>query len=318
MEIMKFLKLTPKRIAVVLVVALLAAIASVAFQSRRPPTWSGSATVFVSSVFRGSTFEVEPYLQNFITNITLTPVLIQTQQLVDGVTLERLEANLSADRPPNSSSAEVVYSGPTFDEVQQVLRTASQVAMNRIAQEELDTAAKALEKATEDFENAQSDLNDFRSLNGVNNVNVELQQAQTALNEAELAVLEATTDVAERRAEEQVAERRDEVDRLSGLVSDFTRFNLNFETAVTQLQTATADRNRAQTVLTASSSTEVVVLSSIEEVSKVPTLIRSGLAAVVAVFVLGMLTLFVIETRNQNRAQREAEESAGHSRTAAA
>jgi hypothetical protein len=317
MEIMKFLKLTPKRIAVVLVVALLAAIASVAFQSRRPPTWSGSATVFVSSVFRGSTFEVEPYLQNFITNITLTPVLIQTEQL-ERVPFERLEENLSADRPPNSSSAEVTYSGPTLNEVQRVLLTSSQLALGRIAQEELDTAAAALDTATADFENAQSRLNEFRALNGVNDVNVELQQAQNALNDAELAVLEATTDVALRRAEQQVEDRRDEVVRLSALVSDFTRFNLDFQNTVTQLQSATSDRTEAQTRLSASASREVVVLSSITEVSKVPTLIRSGLAAVVAVFVLGMLTLFVLETRNQNRAQREAEEGAGPTRTAAA
>jgi hypothetical protein len=317
MEIMKFLKLTPKRVAVVLVVALLAAIASVAFQSRQNDRYAGRATVFVASVFGGSTFEVEPYIQNFVTNMQLDPILNQTAEST-GVPFRELENGLRAVRPPNSSAVEVTFTGDSAVEARSVVTTASAAALFRITQEEAENAAARLAEANRDFDNAVARLSEFQTVNQVNDVNIQMQQKQEELDDARTEQANAASEVLRRTYDERIEVLQGEITQLGGLVNEFTRLQLNVESARSSLGEANTAQNIAQVRVTAAQSPQTIVPSQETVVSKIPTMVRSGLAAVVAVFVLGMLALFVLETRNQNRAQRELEAEIAEERGTAA
>jgi tetratricopeptide (TPR) repeat protein len=287
MEIVPFLRLTVRRTVAIGVAAALAAAAAIAFAASRPALYSSTTSVFLDRVYNQPRFELEPKVGNFANVVLFTTVQGRVGETV-GMTTWQVSDALRATVPDRGTYVDVTF---TSEDPQQALlgsRTAATEALRELVNLDLANAQARLAQATEAEQSVRSAMNTLTVPLGVTNVpsaisSVEAQIASLRQSRA----LYGTTDTdVLRRLDDELAQTEQRLGSLQQALPEFQRIDERLNSAAAITTATQAEVDLAQVRLTIIDSEQAISLQPAIARSRVPQMLRYGLAAALGVVAL--------------------------------
>lgn len=306
MEIYSFLHLNAKRLTALIVAAALAAMVTGFVVSRQPAKFRAEAIVFTSQVFpSGSTnAQIEPFVADFQTVLGLGEVVDATSE-ASGVSPGRIRSDLKNERIDAGTNLLVTFEWSDAETAETVVRTASERALEEIAQQELTLATDAYDQAVAASNAASAALTAFEAEKGYPNMRQQYDQLTLELLALQTQI-ETAPDAATRAALQRAqAAKNLAVQAIAPLLPQQQALADAVQAARADVQRASEARSEAQARLAAAQSASVIVVGDAMEVGQLAAIARGGLAAAVLVAAAGLL-LFALIDRRRDRAAAAA------------
>ena len=314
MEILSLLRLTIWRIIGLAVIAALAALGTTRIVLNRPAQFETTATVFVGLALPASAnpFEIGPRVAEFQTALDLPTVQSQAKTETG---LDDSYLNVTSTRQGESSAVKVTSQGADPDGTQAAASAVSQWAIEFMVSGGHDRALQTSASAQAERDRAALTVNQLIEENGSLNPIDEFETAQRQLADAEFAVTNPTLAAADRVAYQRIVD--DISGRLSAMAQDaftYRQANAQLEAAEARFAGAAQQEAEARATFVSATSANVIAIGDPTELSRISSLATGVLAAVLAVFALGIAFFLLYDALTgkgvpirlrQTRSQRE-------------
>ncbi len=297
MEIIDYLRIIKKRIALLLIIPVVAAGLAAAYVLRSPQTYSATATVSTGTLVGGTGDYTGPQATNqFVAAFSSTatgPTVINAVSQKAGVGPTILRDGLTVAQSGASSNMTVTYQGTKKDSVQNVLKTEVESTLTAMFEPSFEAAKKQRDVAQEAVNNANAAVAAYAKKVGM----ADPQQAyQSTLNqvsslEQERATLMANGNATAAQALSnplKVANTR--LARFGPILQGYADVTAVRSAAESDYTAAQAEYRQAQSQLESATATNTTYISATVTDSRTSTL----LTLVLPVFAAGFLLAFVI------------------------
>jgi hypothetical protein len=310
MEIFSSLHLTGRRIALLVVGCVVAAVLAVAFVSTKGDVYEEDAVVFLGQ-FLGdataeNTFAVEQQAADFQVALKLPEVLEQTAT-VAGIDPHEVRDGLESERDLVGTSVVVRFQHADPAIARNVVTTAPRIALQTLAQQQLSVAEAKEETEQDAVEGAEDALLEFRAATGTFDLEAEVVTRSAELREIELErarAASAATDVRSGLVTELnrlYEQRSQEFQNLFAQVPQYQALVRDLEDARVRYDEARDARARAEARSAGASASAVIVDDVTSVVPRTSEYVRAALSAIIAVVALGLLGFALAEVLSTRR-----------------
>ncbi len=302
MEIDSFLRLTPRRLVALFVVAALGAAAGMAFALQAPAEYTTSATIRVGDIFApaGNNYEINPYALAMVEILREGPI---QDEVADAAGTDRAAMDtFEASQPEEGGPVLVAVTSADVKDNEAIIEAAATTALTEYTDRLVDRATKRRETTQDGLAEATANLDEWQLINGygyglpeqLNLIQLrELPEARADVQNPEL-----TTAFAEAR----VAELEQAVDEARLLLPELAPLSQEYDRAVARDSEASGDQLVAQDAqnLIAAGVGDYVVEGESDSVARMPDLMRGAIGGAVALAGL-LFAVFVFRAVRRER-----------------
>jgi uncharacterized protein involved in exopolysaccharide biosynthesis len=277
------LHLSPRRIVLVLTVALVAAAAATAVVELGPRMYAAQTTVFVSRVLPASGgVDINTSIADFQTALQLHPVDDEVSKQT-GVSSKAIRAGLSVGRLGSSSAVQVSFRSTAATASSSVVTAVVHQALTTLAQQRVDAGNEAVAAARAAATGTLTSLDALNRTLNTNDVTTEYQRhSQNLINlQNQQAVSPSFALIVPIRNEQAL------VAKLAAAQPRFAELKAASDSAQAALASASQALTDASGRLNAAADPSILTTPVVTVVSRVPELARAdGASALAAVCVL--------------------------------
>lgn len=273
-----------RRWPVVVAAPLVAACLAAGWMLVRPAEYQGTGTLVLHVPDQRGASATLQWVTNFRSALTSRSVAAEVAEEV-GIPASEVRAGLSADQIGQSAIVEVTFKGEPRRLVEPTMREATSAAVALISGADVATARAALRSAEAQYEEIISERREFLETTG----------ALSPQDDYRARIAEL---VAARRAgdDDRVALLEQQVDRLGDLVAQSQRLDDGVAQAASTLNAAERAVILAEAPAAAAAD-EALDVRQVTRTARVGPAARTGLATLVAAFVIGLALALVLEAR---------------------
>jgi hypothetical protein len=293
---LSFPVITRRRVFLLLAAFVVAAVGTVGVIADRPAHYTAIGSVFLSQVYPGNSDSSAAFeVSDFQAAATLPGALDATSKAT-GESPGALKSGLGATQEGQSAVVSVTYTSSSPDQASKVVRLASQSTVTFLAQQDLSAANVAIAAAKTQSSEASTALaafqlnTNFANLDASYNAGVKKllaleKQASTSPKDPALpARIKATkADIV------TLNRQRSQRDQVEGAVAQ----------AAQALTNAQAQQAGANAELQAAGNPSLVVINSVDRVSRIKAAARGVVGAALVVLVLGLALMALIDSRGR-------------------
>jgi capsular polysaccharide biosynthesis protein len=304
METVSYLSIIRRRLWILLLVPVLAVGVVVAWELRRPPQYSATATVAAPAVVGGpSTNQYSgvnaprAFVADFSGAVT-SPMIVNQVAEKTGAAPASIKDGLEVSQIGSSSLVQLTYTGPRRDRVASVVNESAAATIRFLFQTQVTLAQKTVGEARKAVDRANAALASFYKQTGqvlpdeayriaaqqVADLQREQASARAGGETTKAASLQSTIDA--RKAE--VAKLAPQVATYQGLVERRTQ-------ALSRLNVLEEGMERAQAQYSAADPEAIVVVGQVQRASRLPALVRKAAPAAGAGLFLAVGIVLLLE-----------------------
>ena len=304
METVSYLSIIRRRLWVLVLVPVLAVGAVVAWELRRPPQYSATATVAAPAAVGGpSTNQYSgvnaprAFVADFSGAVT-SPMIVNQVAERTGAAPAAIKDGLEVSQIGSSSLVQLTYTGPRRDRVASVVNESAAATIRFLFQTQVTLAQKTVGEARKAVDRANDALASFYKQTGqvlpdeayriaaqqVADLQREQASARAGGETTKAASLQSTIDA--RKAE--VAKLAPQVATYQGLVERRTQ-------AFNRLNVLEEGMERAQAQYSAADPEAIVVVGQVQQASRLPALVRKAAPAAGAGLFLAVGIVLLLE-----------------------
>jgi capsular polysaccharide biosynthesis protein len=304
METVSYLSIIRRRLWILVLVPVLAVGAVVAWELRRPPQYSATATVAAPAAVSGpSTNQYSganaprAFVADFSGAVT-SPMIVNQVAEKTGAAPAAIKDGLEVSQIGSSSLVQLTYTGPRRDRVASVVNESAAATIRFLFQTQVTLAQKTVGEARKAVDRANAALASFYKQTGqvlpdeayriaaqqVSDLQREQASARAGGETTKAASLQSTIDA--RKAE--VAKLAPQVATYQGLVERRTQ-------ALSRLNVLEEGMERAQAQYSAADPEAIVVVGQVQRASRLPALVRKAVPAAGAGLFLAVGIVLLLE-----------------------
>ena len=304
METVSYLSIIRRRLWILVLVPVLAVGAVVAWELRRPPQYSATATVAAPAAVGGpSTNQYSgvnaprAFVADFSGAVT-SPMIVNQVAEKTGAAPSVIKDGLEVSQIGSSSLVQLTYTGPRRDRVASVVNESAAATIRFLFQTQVTLAQKTVGEARKAVDRANAALASFYKQTGqvlpdeayriaaqqVADLQREQASARAGGETTKAASLQSTIDA--RKAE--VAKLAPQVATYQGLVERRTQ-------ALSRLNVLEEGMERAQAQYSAADPEAIVVVGQVQRASRLPALVRKAVPAAGAGLFLAVGIVLLLE-----------------------
>lgn len=298
MEIGTFLRLSRRRIAVLLVASVLSGIAAGAATALRGTSYRAEAVVFTAQVFSSDSSNVNERVSDLQTALSLPSVLSEAAD-ASGGDPSAIASRLQYEQEPNGLSVRLSYTDADAELAQRVVEQVVLAGIGLLIDQEVEAAQRTESQANDDLDSAVQDLGQFQQSSGAADVVGEVERRSTDIlalrNEIALGATPALSAL--------LTQKEAELQALVAEYATYQRLNTEYDRASEDLQAAQRSVNTAESQRGALQSPLVVVTPPAAGLGLVRTVAPQALAAAVLCVVIGLGLFVLLDRRPEGDAE---------------
>jgi len=307
MEISEYLPMVRRRLWILVVVPVLAALVGLVAFAGAPRTYSSSVEVAAPTTAENTTTgAVTVFVSSFTELLTTQPVIDRVSSET-GASRARLRSGLSAGAVGGSSLIKVTYTSTRRQEVQAAVESATRATLDLVSAPQAAAAASALKVAQDRYQAARDALERYASGSGGGLPDDQYRQKLANLSALRLAATSARLDLAIPKAnglDAQIPVAERDIAELLPKVVRYDQLQDTVRQASDALANALIHEQDAKGQLVAHQSTTTLKTATPQAQNRVAALLRSvGVLAAVGLIAACLLVAF-LELTEASKARR--------------
>jgi hypothetical protein len=306
---LRYLSLTPRRVALAAILSGVAAVGGAAYAYHQPSTYTATSTVFVARVIPDAAgSNVSTVVATFQTALQL-PQTVAKVAKESGVPTDSLDSGLKDAEVASSSAVTVSFTDTAPSIASTVVTTATKDALLSLGSQQAYGAQDQVSAAQRALSTAESTIAAFNRVHGTDDFGTQFQEAeQDALNLEDALAAASPQQVP--AIETAIHSVQSELNRMSAADPQWQLLDVALTQAQAALQTAEQDYTTAEGNLIAATSPTVLTPPQVTQNSRMSPTVRLGLmsAVVMIALSLGCFAVFGILDRGVERRRLEEEE----------
>jgi hypothetical protein len=305
MEIVPFLQLNGRRVAVIGGLAGVAVAGAVAFASTRPTEYVASTTVFLDRIYAEPRFELEPKVGNFATTVQFLTVQERVGAEV-GMTALQVSGALRATLPDQGTYVDITFRSQDPQQALAGSRAGATESLRELITNELTNAQATLDRAETATDAARASVDVVTAPLGVPDVQAALNAAEATVTQVQLQLplYGPTSEATRQQLETLLAEKQAEIIELQAVLPEFERVQQRLDKAILTENAAQDVVDQATSRLAAVDLEQAIAPQPAIAQSSTPQMLRYGLAAALAVIGASFALLMIREAMAVRRAGR--------------
>lgn len=312
MEILDFLRMARRRLALLVLVPLLAVGAAVALVLAQPPTYSASATVGSPALIgsAGSRYTgsqgVNQYAATFQATAIGPAVSVAVQEQV-GISESALFSGLTVNQQGASPTMIVTFSGERQELVSDVVQAVSAETLRVMFESQVDAESARVEAAREQVTASNAAIATFGEENNVADPNraYDAQLSQlNALIQQQASLKADGNAVGAAAMAPSITSAQEALARFAPILAGYSNLSVDRDAALAGLTAAQGSLQQATAQLAAADPADVVFVGDATADSRIEPVLRTAAPVGAAALFLSLLLVGLLEVAARGRAAR--------------